>query len=400
VGTSTQNFTNQFGCDSVVTTNTSLNTIYDIQLSATTCNLALVGVAVLPFTSIEGCDSIVTTTTTLLPSNAVTVNATTCNPANVGTSTQNFTNQFGCDSVVTTITTLSTGQGQPIIIEQFTCNPSDTGIVSTTYLNQYGCDSIVIIETNLASISIDNISTTNANCLGLDGTVTFAINGGSAPYEITISNTNGIVSVGNSNIVSGLETGSYAVSIRDINGCSTSGNFEIEQNPLNSLVVSPTLSTIELGESVQFESNPSDGIFSWNPPTYLDCDTCANPIALPDFDITYIISLKDDLGCFAYDTVTIQVKQPGIFVPSAFSPNGDNDNDYLLVIDKNIAELVIFRIFNRWGNLVFESNDITQGWDGSYKGKAQDIDTYVYDLEVILFTGQRMRISGHVLLLR
>jgi hypothetical protein len=81
-------------------------TSYDIQLTATTCDPLNAGVVVQNLASIEGCDSIVTTTTTLLPSDAVTINATTCNPANVGTTVQNLLNLNGCDSVVTTITTL------------------------------------------------------------------------------------------------------------------------------------------------------------------------------------------------------------------------------------------------------------------------------------------------------
>jgi gliding motility-associated-like protein len=399
VGTTVQNLLNQFGCDSIVTTITTLLPSNAVTVDATTCTPAEVGTTVQNLLNQFSCDSIVTTITTLLPSNAVTVNATTCNPAEVGTTVQNLLNQFGCDSIVTIETTLDRGQGQPLVVQQSSCNPSDTGSLILVLINQFGCDSLVILETSLASIII-NISTLNSNCLGLNGSATVTVSGGSEPFLFTVSNSNGVTNISNTNEINGLLTGSYAITVEDINGCSTTDSFTIEQNPLNTLDVTPSNSVVNLGETIQFESISLAEIINWSPSDYLSCDDCPNPVSTPDFDITYIISADDGLGCLTYDTASVTVIQPSIFVPTAFTPNGDGSNDILYVIDKNIAELIYFRIFNRWGEVVFSTDNLYIGWDGSFKNKKQEMDVYSYDLHVITTYGREIQVSGLISLLQ
>ena len=84
-----------------------------------------------------------------------------------------------------------------------------------------------------------------------------------------------------------------------------------------------------------------------------------------------------------YDTVFIIVNDIEIFIPTAFTPNGDGMNDVFHVIDKNIEELIYLRVFNRWGQLLFETDNLNLSWDGTYKSKAQEMDIYIYDLIII-----------------
>jgi len=400
LGTVVQNLTNQSGCDSVVTTITTLTTSYDIQLTATTCDPLNVGVVVQNLTSIESCDSIVTTTTTLLPSDAITINATTCNPANVGTTIQNLTNQSGCDSVVTTITTLPGGQPSASVINLTSCNAADAGTSVEVFTNQFGCDSVVTVITNYTPISIDSIIPTDANCNGINGSAEIYMNEGQEPFTYTLSYPNGTANVVNHPIEQ-LNSGFYSVEISDANNCSVTESFIIITDETgNNLEVQPANSIISLGESIQFESVPPSGIISWSPSDYLSCDDCPNPISSPDYDITYIITSDDGFGCIAYDTVIITVNQPNIFVPSAFTPNGDGSNDILYVIDKNISQLIYFRIFNRWGEEVFSTDNINVGWDGLYKSTMQEMDIYTYDLHVVTTYGRKVQLSGLISLLR
>jgi gliding motility-associated-like protein len=88
-----------------------------------------------------------------------------------------------------------------------------------------------------------------------------------------------------------------------------------------------------------------------------------------------------------------------IDIPNAFSPNSDNSNDELFVIGAGITEMNL-KIFNRWGELVFETEDQTIGWDGTYKGEPQELDVYVYTLNAVLDTGDKVSKKGNITLLR
>ncbi len=117
---------------------------------------------------------------------------------------------------------------------------------------------------------------------------------------------------------------------------------------------------------------------------------------------TYSVILTDANGCFVNDTVVIQgsfepceVIIPVIYVPNIFSPNGDGDNDVLYVRGQGITELDL-RIFNRWGEMVFETTDLNVGWDGTYKGKPLDNAVFVYDLKATFINGESVSRSGNV----
>ena len=88
-----------------------------------------------------------------------------------------------------------------------------------------------------------------------------------------------------------------------------------------------------------------------------------------------------------------------IFVPNAFSPNDDGENDILFVRGQNLEEVTL-KIFDRWGELVFESTDQAIGWDGTFRDKPVDPDVYVYHLQVICFDGQENLIKGNITVLR
>jgi gliding motility-associated-like protein len=89
-----------------------------------------------------------------------------------------------------------------------------------------------------------------------------------------------------------------------------------------------------------------------------------------------------------------------IGVPTAFSPNGDNLNDILYVEGRANISLMTLRIFNRWGELVFETNDPQQGWDGTYRQSAQDMDAFAYTLVAQLVSGRQVTAQGNITLVR
>ncbi|MFP5039692.1 PKD domain-containing protein [Parasediminibacterium sp. JCM 36343] len=118
-------------------------------------------------------------------------------------------------------------------------------------------------------------------------------------------------------------------------------------------------------------------------PTYMDNPNIYNPIAIlpPSTDsVTYILRVSTDKGCFGADSVKVLVFNTGpeIFVPSAFTPNGDGRNDVEIPIPVGLIKLVYFSIYNRWGQLLYTTNQLNQGWDGNFKGEPQPPGTYVY----------------------
>jgi gliding motility-associated-like protein len=127
-----------------------------------------------------------------------------------------------------------------------------------------------------------------------------------------------------------------------------------------------------------------------------------NPVAHLSEDISYIVKVTTDEGCFAYDTVNVRVFKtaPDIFVPTAFTPNGDGTNDVFKAIPVGITSLDYFRVFNRWGQLVYNSPQIGSGWDGKVNGKLQATDSYVWMVQGTDFTGKVISKKGTVTLIR
>ncbi len=199
VGTSIQNLTNGNGCDSIVTTITTLLSSDAVTINAISCNPVDTGTVVQNLTNGDGCDSIVTTITTLLASDAVTINATSCNPIDTGTVVQNLTNGDGCDSIVTTITTLLASNAEALNLTS--CDPTKVGTVIDTFTNLEGCDSIVTFITTLLPSQADTVSVLTCdaedvgtstdsflNIYGCDSTITTITTLGSGTMDsVTVS---------------------------------------------------------------------------------------------------------------------------------------------------------------------------------------------------------------------
>jgi gliding motility-associated-like protein len=122
--------------------------------------------------------------------------------------------------------------------------------------------------------------------------------------------------------------------------------------------------------------------------------------------VDYTITMTPTSGCAVTDTVLVNVLEDvptivsDIFVPRAWSPNNDGHNDKLFPIPVNIKELKFFRIFNRWGQLVFETNILRNGWDGIFQGQPQVMDTYTWTLEAVGEDGTYFRKAGNSVLIR
>lgn len=166
--------------------------------------------------------------------------------------------------------------------------------------------------------------------------------------------------------------------------------------------------TIVAGANAMLNATGSNiATFTWSPAITLSCITCSNPTATPKSTTAYRVLATSNYGCKNADTVTIYVlcDQSQLFVPNTFSPNGDGQNDVFFPRGEGLKYIKSFRIYNRWGEKVFEKtgiqlNDEANGWDGKYKGKDLSPDTYVYAIDGECESGEIVSWKGDVTLIR
>jgi len=173
----------------------------------------------------------------------------------------------------------------------------------------------------------------------------------------------------------------YYVHSHDANDCEYYDTIIIDVQPAPLVDAGPD-DTIARGarKILQGKGSGNDPTFEWSPEDSLDNITILNPQTAPLFyTTTFYLKGTDKFGCERIDTVTIYVDlDPLIDIPTAFTPNGDKKNDVFKLFYYDIENLLYFRIFNRWGEKLFETKDLDEGWDGTYKGKPQEVGSYVY----------------------
>ncbi len=161
--------------------------------------------------------------------------------------------------------------------------------------------------------------------------------------------------------------------------------------------------TLLVGEHYQFNAIGAK-IYTWSPGTYLDNPNIANPTGYftDPGQFTYTLHGVSDSGCVGDDIIHVTVLANSYFaVPNAFSPNGDGINDILAPIPIGNSTLTDFRIFNRWGNQVFQADNIQNAWwDGKYKGKRQDMGIFFWELKFLDNNGKPQLVKGNVTLVR
>jgi gliding motility-associated-like protein len=196
----------------------------------------------------------------------------------------------------------------------------------------------------------------------------------------------------------------YVTATTDL-GCTITDSVWVEVQNLEDVTISATATPnfVPEGGVSQLEALPEGFTYLWLPSTGLDDPTSRTPKATVDETTTYLVYMDNGV-CSAIDTVVVKVYEficgdVYIYVPNAFSPNGDGENEQVFVRGKNIEE-IDFKIFNRWGEKVFETNDQAVGWNGTFKGEALDPDVYVYHLRVICFDQQENLIKGNITLLK
>jgi gliding motility-associated-like protein len=158
--------------------------------------------------------------------------------------------------------------------------------------------------------------------------------------------------------------------------------------------------TIAAGSSAQL--NAGGGLtYLWSPTSGLSCSNCFNPLAAPVISTSYTVTGTDEHGCSNYDTVTVFVTQGSevLYIPNSFTPNDNFLNDLFCVYGTSIKTIDI-KIYDRWGELIFHTNDIKQGWDGKFRGTDVEGGVYVYSVNCEWLSGTTAYRNGIVTVLR
>ena len=282
-----------------------------------------------------------------------------------------------------------------------------------TVMDNNGCRATASTTvTEPKRLEYDVLDTQEVSCPHYnDGYINIQAKGGIATnakqYEYSID--------GGKNFVTGgkfpsLKAGDYSVVIRDNNGCVAPRKVTVgTPEELFITATKDRYDSLKMGESTtlgftkltQSGMIPAITKMSWSEESGLSCSDCESPKASPYVSTLYTIEARYHKNCIAKSSIKVNVKDPlDFFVPNAFTPgNGDGVNDILYVYGNGIKKLR-FMIFNRWGEKVFETDHLSKGWDGIYKGELQQSGVYSYSAEVEYLNGDTKNKKGSVALVR
>ena len=402
-GIYTANYNTANGCDSTVTLNLIVNNVYvdTVTISRCTGQSYFAGGALQnasgiysdTYTSSSSCDS---TVVTLLSFNSFISYFDTvsiCNGESYfagGTLQQtsgNYIDTFisvgGCDSLVfTNLTVISQAvtslnaiicENQNYLFAGMQLNTA--GVYSDTLQSNLGCDSIVLLNLQVNSgISAEIFDTICQGEKLIFGSIEISENGLYTLLSVS-------------------ETGCDSTTLLNV--------FVIN----NELSITPQQAVVDTGATLQVSvaTNAISPTYLWLPDTYLNCNNCPNPTITPYENTNYQLTVADKYGCEATALLQIIVnkdcKKSVVYIPNAFSPNGDGNNDFFEVY-ATAVNFYNLKIFNRWGEKKFESSSPLEKWDGTYKGIMQLPGVYVYYLETTTCEGKQNSYKGSVTIVK
>lgn len=178
-------------------------------------------------------------------------------------------------------------------------------------------------------------------------------------------------------------------------GCKDTLDINIEVYP-NAVLSMPDSINIYPEEPYLLEPHTNASYFEWFPNSGINSVTTSTPLFYPEVNTRYFVKATTDRGCVVEDSIDVLVKPASLGMPNAFNPNYES----FKVARNGIAKLHAFRIYNRWGQLIFETQDILKGWDGVFQGTPQPVGVYIYQVEASGSNGQSLKQSGNVTLIR
>ena len=198
----------------------------------------------------------------------------------------------------------------------------------------------------------------------------------------------------------------YSLHVVDANGCNSLKKDDVVITVTRQAIVEAGRDTVlAIGQPLQLNAADINHVgftsYEWQPYYGLNNPLIASPVVILDKDITYTLQARTAIGCLATDKIKVQVyKGPDIYVPNAFTPNRDYRNDILRAIPVGIKDFHYFRIYDRWGSIIFSTTNPANGWDGRIKGTEQPTATYVWMAEGIDYLGKTVQRKGSVIVIK
>ncbi len=307
-----------------------------------------------------------------------------------------------CDNADGLIEVLADGGNAPYTYEW--SNGQNSSVMTNLTAGNYevlvmdanGCsETISIALSNNEGPQIAELIVNAVDCSGDNGSAEIVLESASDETTFEWINDQGTV-IGTSAKVENLLPGFYEIAVTNEYGCEVFETINIAENSPLAVAVNDDL-RLDLGASIQLEAsvfNNQNVTYEWFPAEGLSCTDCANPVASPVRDIVYEVIVTNELGCTATNEVFVHlIPKDDIFVPNAFSPNGDGVNDFFTVFaGDNVAQIKTLRVFDRWGAEVFGNQEFSpnvepEGWNGTFKGKVMKSGVYVYYVEVEYIDG-------------
>lgn len=292
-------------------------------------------------------------------------------------------NSIGCDSLVTENVTVV--QPTTTVIDTTICEGTDYTSVGdaanfVNVLNDFqhtsvltgasGCDSTIIENITVIPVPTIDLGPDFNGCDGETVTIDATISSGTILWS-TGETTNSIT------VTLSSDTMYYATVTDNCGVVTDTVNIDVFGAPI--VDAGPDI-TIPLGSTAQLEvtSATSPISYQWMPSNFLDCVNCDSPISSPTDDMTYVVSGTDENGCVGYDTVNIVIDgELTVYIPNIFSPNNDGENDFFQVYGPQWDQYKM-QIFDRWGGIIFESEDPNVNWDGKHYKNGEEVPQAVF----------------------
>ena len=284
-------------------------------------------------------------------------------------------------------------------------NPVVKPLISTTYFvtaNLGKCQATDDISIKVVDYPKANAGADTIICYGGNALLGATITGASFNWTPTTTLSNpGILTP----VASPTNTTTYVLTVRDTLGCPKPASDAVVVTvvpPVKAFAGNDT--NIVANQPLQLNATGGESYF-WTPSIGLSNTSIANPLVTlgPSYDsIIYKVTVTAAGGCFAEDDIKVKVFKtpPDIFIPTAFTPNSDGKNDILKPIPVGIRDFTVFRIFNRWGQLIYSTSRIGDGWDGTLNGVKQATGTYVFMADAVDYLGKPLHKKGTVVLIR
>jgi len=283
-----------------------------------------------------------------------------------------------------------------------------SGIYKVLIADSYGCSSFsnTFTVTVLGNPTVYIIPKDSAQiCEGTSFKLTAKANM-SAAFQWYLNNV--MIAGATDSVYFASQAGIYTVQATSTFGCKgQSGPFKLIVVPLP-LILLPNDTTIFAGDQIEIVAQTSNAVsILWTPSTYLSCINCFTTYSRPEVPITYTATVANELNCLSSDTIRINLKcnDRFIFIPNMFSPNADDNNDIFYPRSGFNAKINFMKIYNRWGQLIFEnynftSNDPANGWDGTFNNTYSDAGLYSYIIQATCFDGSLLLYNGDITMLR